>query len=1172
MKKLVLLSLLVALLSGSTVLLAQPGVDCSTPYVIPSAPFLQTGMTTAGFLDDYDNTMACGSAFMTGEDFVFAYTPLTDEIINIQLSNTGQYVGLFVIDSCPNVAGAICVAQSESILGNNALSDINLLAGHTYYIIVDTQDPILGFIPNPSTAFDIQITVTNPFDVMCNFIQHPTTSACDMAMDSIVLSLTNNGLVDVDSFDVAYSINGAPAVTETFFAVLPVGNTASYTFTALADFSTDNTTYTVRGWSSLAGDGVPANDTAAVTITNLMSVAAFPYNESFETGAGGWNAGGTNSSWALGTPASAIINSASDGSYAWVTNLTGNYNTAEASWLLSPCFDFSSLTVPMVQFDMWYNNSGLLDYTTLQYSTDQGITWVTIGQMNDGANWYNTTDGWSGSTGGWVTASHKLNGLGGLSGVQLRLSFAGSMIQTAEGFAFDHLSITEAPAQDMGVTAITAPSTFCGLGNEQVSVLVHNFGTASQVSVPVSFRVNGGSWINESVVMTLPADTTVAYTFTTPYDFSGMGLYSIEATTGLLGDMVVANDTASMDITNQTYVATYPYLEDFESGNGGWVSGGLNSSFALGTPVATVINHAASGNNAWVTNLAGSANMFEGSWVVSPCLDFTTLSLPIIEMQLWYETSGLMDSVKVEYSIDSGASWVNIGMVNDWMNWYNVAEGWSGQSGNYLTVKHSLDSLGGRDNVKIRIRYAGGNMPVEGVAFDDIRIYDSPNDDLGITVIESPVTGCGLSSEIVGVKIRNFGIDMQTGFPVKYSIDGGSTWVTENCTFSVYHNEEWYFAFTTPASLAAQGSYDIVVTTALVGDEDQSNDTARVTVYNTSIAVYPYTENFESDNGYYTTSGVSSWAWGVPSAPVIAYAASGTHAWVTNLSGNHMADESSSLYSACMDFSGLNNPFVEFNIWYETTFMGSVSLEGSVDGGATWTTVGSSTDTNWYNGLFVTGFSGNANGWLLMRHPLDNMAGQSNCKLRFLFNGGNSFLGVAEGVGIDDLKVWDCILPTASFNGNLNGSSFSGTNTSTNGSSYLWEFGDGNTATTVNTAHTYAAAGAYTVTLHVYNECGEDITTQNINISGIADAAQALQFECYPNPSQGQFVLSLNQTDLRDLTIQIMDITGRVLISESVPAAKDYKGTFDLGSNAKGLYYIQISAAGVLYTGKVVVE
>ena len=102
------------------------------------------------------------------------------------------------------------------------------------------------------------------------------------------------------------------------------------------------------------------------------------------------------------------------------------------------------------------------------------------------------------------------------------------------------------------------------------------------------------------------------------------------------------------------------------------------------------------------------------------------------------------------------------------------------------------------------------------------------------------------------------------------------------------------------------------------------------------------------------------------------------------------------------------------------------------------------------------------------------------------------------GSGVDNA-------PIASFSANVNEKQVSFNNTSTDDkgiSSYSWSFGDGNSATTQNPVHTYAAEGSYTVVLEVTDTIGQtNQRSQTVTISstpiggcdGIAswDAAKA---------------------------------------------------------------------------------
>ena len=59
-------------------------------------------------------------------------------------------------------------------------------------------------------------------------------------------------------------------------------------------------------------------------------------------------------------------------------------------------------------------------------------------------------------------------------------------------------------------------------------------------------------------------------------------------------------------------------------------------------------------------------------------------------------------------------------------------------------------------------------------------------------------------------------------------------------------------------------------------------------------------------------------------------------------------------------------------------------------------------------------------------------------------------------------------------------------NTSTNASSYVWNFGDGNTSTSAAPVHAYTTNGNYTVSLYATNNCGADslVQSQAVQVSG----------------------------------------------------------------------------------------
>lgn len=76
-----------------------------------------------------------------------------------------------------------------------------------------------------------------------------------------------------------------------------------------------------------------------------------------------------------------------------------------------------------------------------------------------------------------------------------------------------------------------------------------------------------------------------------------------------------------------------------------------------------------------------------------------------------------------------------------------------------------------------------------------------------------------------------------------------------------------------------------------------------------------------------------------------------------------------------------------------------------------------------------------------------------------------------------------CVVPVSGFNHGATNYTVNFTNTSANGTSWLWDFGDGNTSTSQNPSHVYANTGTYTVCLVSTNACGTDTICDTINVT-----------------------------------------------------------------------------------------
>ena len=158
-------------------------------------------------------------------------------------------------------------------------------------------------------------------------------------------------------------------------------------------------------------------------------------------------------------------------------------------------------------------------------------------------------------------------------------------------------------------------------------------------------------------------------------------------------------------------------------------------------------------------------------------------------------------------------------------------------------------------------------------------------------------------------------------------------------------------------------------------------------------------------------------------------------------------------------------------------------------------------------------------------------------------------------------------LPDASFSYATNGLSVTFTNTTTNGTSYYWTFGDGGISTQTNPTYTYAAEGAYNVNMIATNSCGSD--TAFISLYVVLTQAESqitiLPVKAYPNPTEG-----LVMADIRPLIaerIEVYDITGRKVVSQTASSGQI---EIDLTPCQAGLYLIDIFSGGRQMKAKVI--
>lgn len=488
--------------------------------------------------------------------------------------------------------------------------------------------------------------------------------------------------------------------------------------------TTANTYYTITGLAPsqcvdvyittdcTGGGGGYSNQTGPSSFTSLQPVIdSFPFFTNFEANNGYFLASGSNASWQWGSPAGTVISSASSGSNAWVTNLSGNYNNSENSFLTSSVFDLSNETGSFIlSFDLWYVTENNYDEAWVEMTTD-GINWTKVTDNGTAVGWYNDLGNqwWENTNSGWTATSIILSNIAGQSTVQFRFAFSSDGSVSREGVAVDDFRLEELTC---GVPSAFA-TTFVTSDSAGFSW------TTSSGYSNIEYGVAGFTQGSGTMILgATGADTITGLMAGTSYEI----YIQDSCAPGAIG-LWVGPYTIT---TQQATVNTFPYTEDFETTSGGWIQGGNNSSWAWGAPAGTVISGAGQGTNAWVTNLTGDYNNSELSYLQSVIFDCSGNANDLqYTFSMNFETENNYDEGWVEYSFD-GTNWTKLLDAGSAIGWYNDLgnQWWEDDDGLTWTTRYNIiPGSAGQSYVQIRHVFSSdGSVTREGFGIDDITV------------------------------------------------------------------------------------------------------------------------------------------------------------------------------------------------------------------------------------------------------------------------------------------------------------------------------------------------------------------------------------------------------------------------------------------------------------------
>ncbi|WP_298516979.1 M60 family peptidase N-terminal accessory domain-containing protein [uncultured Kordia sp.] len=220
---------------------------------------------------------------------------------------------------------------------------------------------------------------------------------------------------------------------------------------------------------------------------------------------------------------------------------------------------------------------------------------------------------------------------------------------------------------DVSLRAINSPNasqTICGDISPQLQVRNNGINDISVINI--MYGVTGGETHNYAWDGMLQSDEEIRINL--PSISVGSGNFTLNVEVSIDNDENNANDSLSQNFSANTS-GYFNVINSFENATNDLIV--QNGVWERGVPSGNTLNNAATGTRVYGTNLNGNYPANANASLQSNCYDFTQIIDPVLTFQMAYNLEANWDWANVQYSIDGGQTWENLGTVNSQPNWYN---------------------------------------------------------------------------------------------------------------------------------------------------------------------------------------------------------------------------------------------------------------------------------------------------------------------------------------------------------------------------------------------------------------------------------------------------------------------------------------------------------------------
>ena len=163
--------------------------------------------------------------------------------------------------------------------------------------------------------------------------------------------------------------------------------------------------------------------------------------------------------------------------------------------------------------------------------------------------------------------------------------------------------------------------------------------------------------------------------------------------------------------------------------------------------------------------------------------------------------------------------------------------------------------------------------------------------------------------------------------------------------------------------------------------------------------------------------------------------------------------------------------------------------------------------------------------------------------------------------------------PMAIFSYEINEMEVTFKNNSTNATSFSWDFGDGITSEEMEPIHTYEEVGDYEVQLIAKNDHGSDTAQSLINVTLVPGLTGDHSIIVYPNPVRNVLTVKIMGHSGEAHRLELYNSYGQCIKNKIIRVENAMTiESFDMSIEPAGCYYLKITGADHLYSGKIIHE